>query len=316
LKVIGTPHIPLLVRLEEPTSGRRGQGGALFEVAMRIIGSIHDMQQAALDLKRQGKRIAFVPTMGFLHEGHASLLREGRTRGDLLVLSIFVNPIQFGPTEDLDRYPRNLEGDCAIARECGVDIVFTPTAAEMYPPGFQTSIRVRDLALPLCGASRPGHFDGVATVVTKLCNIVQPDVALFGNKDFQQLAIIRRMVADLSLPVEIVGMPIVRETDGLAMSSRNSYLSPAERASALCLSRAILLARERYAAGERSAAALLAAARDLILAEPTAVIDYLEIRDASTLEPVDTVNDPALLALAVKIGMTRLIDNTVLGDEP
>lgn len=283
---------------------------------MRIIGSIHDMQQAALDLKRQGKRIAFVPTMGFLHEGHASLLREGRTRGDLLVLSIFVNPIQFGPTEDLDRYPRNLEGDCAIARECGVDIVFTPTAAEMYPPGFQTSIRVRDLALPLCGASRPGHFDGVATVVTKLCNIVQPDVALFGNKDFQQLAIIRRMVADLSLPVEIVGMPIVRETDGLAMSSRNSYLSPAERASALCLSRAILLARERYAAGERSAAALLAAARDLILAEPTAVIDYLEIRDASTLEPVDTVNDPALLALAVKIGMTRLIDNTVLGDEP
>src|SRR6185369_8989286 len=153
---------------------------------MKIITTINDMQQTALSLKRAGKRIAFVPTMGFLHEGHASLLREGRARGDVLVLSIFVNPIQFGPNEDLDRYPRNLEGDCAIARASGVDIVFTPTAAEMYPPGFQTAIRVKDLALPLCGASRPGHFDGVATVVTKLFNCVQPDVALFGIKDYQQ----------------------------------------------------------------------------------------------------------------------------------
>jgi pantoate--beta-alanine ligase len=283
---------------------------------VNIITSITDMQQTALALKREGKRIAFVPTMGFLHEGHASLLREGRRCGDVLVLSIFVNPIQFGPGEDLERYPRNLEGDCAIARASGVDIVFTPTVPEMYPAGFQTSIRVRDLALPLCGASRPGHFDGVATVVTKLFNIVQPDVALFGTKDFQQLAIIRRMSTDLALPVEIVGMPIVREADGLAMSSRNAYLTPEQRRSALCLSRAIRLVRERYAAGERNAATLLAAARELIAAEPAATVDYLELRDSAMLEPEATVSDTTLLALAVKIGATRLIDNTLLGVEP
>ena len=283
---------------------------------MNIISLTTEMQQVALNLKQNGQRIAFVPTMGFLHEGHASLLREGRRRVDILVLSIFVNPIQFGPNEDLERYPRNLDGDCAIARECGVDIVFTPTAAEMYPAGFQTSIRVNDLALPLCGASRPGHFDGVATVVTKLFNIVQPDLALFGMKDFQQLAIIRRMVHDLSLPVEIVGMPIVREADGLAMSSRNAYLSPDERRSALCLSRAIRLVRERYAAGEHTPGALLSAAQELIEAEPAAVIDYLELRDSATLETVSTVSDGTLMALAVRIGATRLIDNTLLGNEP
>jgi pantoate--beta-alanine ligase len=282
---------------------------------MKIINNIKEMQSLALSLRSEEKRIAFVPTMGFLHEGHASLLREGRKRGDILVLSIFVNPIQFGPTEDLDRYPRNLEGDCAIARECGVDVVFTPTAPEMYPSGFQTSIRVKELSLPLCGGSRPGHFDGVATVVTKLFNIVQPDAALFGNKDFQQLAIIRRMVTDLSQPVEIIGMPIVREGDGLAMSSRNAYLAPDERQSALCLSRAIKLVRERYAAGERDANTLLCAARELILAESAAAIDYLELRDAATLETAPIVSDTTLLALAVKIGATRLIDNTLLGDE-
>jgi pantoate--beta-alanine ligase len=282
---------------------------------MQIISDIQQMQSLTSTLKREGRRIAFVPTMGFLHEGHASLLREGRTRGDCLVLSIFVNPIQFGPAEDLERYPRNLDGDCAIARECGVDIVFTPTAAEMYPPGFQTGIRVKELALPLCGASRPGHFDGVATVVAKLFNIVQPDVALFGRKDFQQLAIIRRMAADLSLPVEIVGMPIVRDQDGLAMSSRNAYLSPELRHSALCLSSAIRLVRERYSTGERNAARLIEAARDLIHAESAATIDYLELRDASTLETAAEVSDTTLMALAVIIGTTRLIDNTLLGDE-
>lgn len=283
---------------------------------MRTISGIDEMQQTALTLKREGKRIAFVATMGFLHEGHASLLREGRKRGDVLILSIFVNPIQFGPGEDLERYPRDMEGDCAIARANGVDIVFTPAAAEMYPAGFQTSIRVRELALPLCGASRPGHFDGVATVVAKLFNIVQPDLALFGNKDYQQLAVIRRLTVDLSLPVEIVGMPIVREADGLAMSSRNAYLSSEQRKSALCLSRAIRTVRNRYAAGEHTADTLISAAREQILAEPAAAIDYLELRDAATLEPATVASDNTLLALAVRIGATRLIDNTRLGDEP
>jgi pantoate--beta-alanine ligase len=282
---------------------------------MNIITSVTEMQQVAISLKRECKHIAFVPTMGFLHEGHASLLREGRTRGDVLVLSIFVNPIQFGPGEDLDRYPRNPDGDCAIARECGADIVFTPAAAEMYPSGFQTAIRVKELALPLCGASRPGHFDGVATVVAKLFNIVQPDVALFGRKDFQQLAVIRRMVADLSQPVEIVGMPIVREADGLALSSRNAYLSPDQRQSALCLSRSVQKVRELYTSGERRIERLRTAALELIQAESVAVIDYLEFRDARTLEPVTTANDTTLMVLAVKIGTTRLIDNTVLGEE-
>ncbi len=281
---------------------------------MKIIANIQEMQQTALSLKREGKRIAFVPTMGYLHEGHASLLREGRLQGDVLVLSIFVNPIQFGQNEDLDRYPRDMEGDCGIARECGVDIVFTPDAAGMYPPGFQTAINVRDLSGPLCGASRPGHFDGVATVVTKLFNIVQPDTALFGNKDFQQLAVIRRMTADLNLPVKVVGMPIVRETDGLAMSSRNAYLSPVERLSALCLFRAIRTVRGMYAAGERGVGAMRNAALDLIRSEPSAAIDYLDFRDGTTLAEVATADDNTLLAMAVKIGSTRLIDNTLLGE--
>ena len=281
---------------------------------MKIITTIEEMQYVASRLKREGKTIALVPTMGFLHEGHASLLREGRRLGDCLVLSIFVNPIQFGRNEDLDRYPRDMEADCRIAGECGVDIVFTPDSTGMYPPGFQTSVRVRDLSLPLCGASRPGHFDGVATVVTKLFNIVQPDTALFGNKDYQQLAVIRRMTHDLNLPVEIIGMPIVREADGLAISSRNAYLSPAERQSALCLSRAIRTARELYAAGTRDAALLRRAALEVISAEPEATIDYLELRDGATLEPKETADDATLLALAVRIGATRLIDNTVLGD--
>lgn len=282
---------------------------------MKLITTIEEMQQAALSLKREGKSIAFVPTMGFLHEGHASLLREGRKRGDILVLSIFVNPIQFGQNEDLDRYPRNMEGDCCIADECGVDIVFTPNAPGMYPAGFQTSISVRDLSLPLCGASRPGHFDGVATVVAKLFNIVMPDVALFGRKDYQQLAVLRRMATDLNLPVQLVGMPIVREKDGLAMSSRNAYLSPEERQSALCLSGAIRKVRGLYATGTLEVADLERSARELIEAETAANIDYLEFRDGTTLESVQTAGNNTLMALAVKIGTTRLIDNTILGEE-
>lgn len=282
---------------------------------MQIINSIIHMQALAIAPEREGRRIAFVPTMGYLHEGHASLLREGRKRGDVLVLSIFVNPIQFGKNEDLDSYPRDMERDYRIAEACGVDIVFIPTAAEMYPSGFQTGVTVRDISLPLCGASRPGHFDGVATVVTKLFNIVRPDVALFGSKDYQQLAVIRRMTADLNLPVEIIGMPIVREADGLAMSSRNSYLSPEERQRALCLFRAIKLARERFASGERSIAVLAEEARAVIEQENSAIIDYVEFRDGGTLQEQEVANSKTVMALAIKMGQTRLIDNTVLGEE-
>lgn len=282
---------------------------------MKIINSIVHMQALAIAPEREGRRIALVPTMGYLHEGHASLLREGRKRGDVLVLSIFVNPIQFGKNEDLGSYPRNLERDCQIAEACGVDIVFIPTAAEMYPQGFQTGVTVRDIALPLCGASRPGHFDGVATVVTKLFNIVRPDVALFGRKDYQQLAVIRRMTADLNMPVEIVGMPIVREADGLAMSSRNAYLTPTERQSALCLFRAVKQARELFASGERSVAVLERETRAVIEQESDAEVDYAELRDGALLHALEVADSSTLLALAVRIGQTRLIDNTVLGEE-
>jgi len=282
---------------------------------VKLIHDVQEMQQAVLGFKRQGKQISFVPTMGFLHEGHASLMREGRRCGDILVLSIFVNPTQFGPNEDLDRYPRNLAGDCALAESCGVDVVFAPTATGMYPSGFQTTVSLGPLTEPLCGARRPGHFNGVAVVVTKLFGIVQPDLAFFGKKDFQQLAIIRQMSQDLNLPVEIVGMPIVREPDGLAMSSRNSYLSPEERLQALCLYQAILRVRELFTTGETAAERLLAEARHQIEAVPTAVIDYLELRDSVTLEPVHLAAPDTLLALAVKIGATRLIDNTVLGEQ-
>jgi len=283
---------------------------------VKLVTDVLEMQQAILRLKREGKRISYVPTMGFLHEGHASLLREGRSRGDILVLSIFVNPTQFGPNEDLDSYPRNLDRDCSIAESCGVDLVFAPTAGGMYPPGFQTTISLGEVTRPLCGASRPGHFNGVAVVVAKLFGIVQPDVALFGKKDFQQLAVIRQMTADLNLPVEIVGMPIVREPDGLAMSSRNSYLSPEERQQALCLSRALHKVRKLFSQGECSVDRLIAEARSQIDAEPLAAIDYLEMRDGTTLHLVEKAAKGTLLALAVKIGSTRLIDNTVLGEEP
>jgi pantoate--beta-alanine ligase len=281
---------------------------------MKIITSIEEMQTAARSLKREGKTIAFVPTMGFLHEGHASLLREGRKRGDILVLSLFVNPIQFGQNEDLDSYPRDAKQDCCTATECGVDIIFTPDAAEMYPDGFQTSISVRELSKPLCGASRPGHFDGVATVVAKLFNVIMPDLALFGRKDYQQLALIRRMVADLSIPVTVIGMPIIRESDGLAMSSRNAYLSREERQSALALSRTINDVRALYASGERSIETLRQKALTNINQEPLLQIDYLEFCNEYSLQPLTEATDDTLFALAVKAGTTRLIDNTVLGE--
>ena len=282
---------------------------------MKLITSIDEIQQTISRHRLENKRIAFVPTMGFLHEGHASLLREGRRQGDILVLSIFVNPIQFGRNEDLDRYPRDLARDSRIAEECGVDIIFTPDAAEMYPAGFQTSISVQELSQPLCGASRPGHFDGVATVVAKLFNIVRPDLALFGRKDYQQLALIRQMTSDLSMPVTVQGMPIVRERDGLAMSSRNAYLSTVERQSALCLHRAISAVRAAYASGEQSIDRLREEALAIIHNEQAVQIDYLEFRDGTTLQPATIAVDGTLLALAVNLGKTRLIDNTLLGKE-
>ena len=282
---------------------------------MQIITTVTEMQELSLASRRQGKTIALVPTMGFLHEGHASLMRAGRRQADLLITSIFVNPTQFGAGEDLDRYPRDLAGDSRLAESCGVDIIFAPTASQIYPVGFQTYVNVEELSLPLCGASRPGHFRGVTTIVTKLFTICQPHLALFGNKDFQQLAVIRRMTADLNLPVSIIGMPIVREADGLAMSSRNAYLSPTERQSALCLSRALTAARTAFRQGETSATALLQMVRGIIAAEPTAAIDYLELRNSQTLAPVESAAADTLLALAVKIGSTRLIDNCLMGED-
>ena len=277
------------------------------------IASPADMQAKALAWRREGKRIAFVPTMGFLHEGHAALLRDARKRGDVLVLSIFVNPTQFAPHEDLDRYPRDLPRDLAIAEKEGTDVVFLPTRETMYPAGYSTYVNVSGVADPLEGEKRPGHFRGVATVVLKLFQCVQPHAAVFGEKDWQQLAVIRRMTADLNLPVEIVGHPIVREADGLAMSSRNTYLSAAERARALSLSRGLAKAEALFRGGERSAAKLIAAASAEIRHDPDAAIpvgvEYVALVDPDTLQAADPAGARALMALAVKVGKTRLIDN-------
>jgi pantoate--beta-alanine ligase len=280
---------------------------------MEMITSVQQMSDQAREARAAGKTIAFVPTMGFLHEGHASLLREGRKRGDILVLSIFVNPTQFGAGEDFESYPRNLERDAEIAAQAGVDFIFAPTAREMYPNGYQTYVNVENLTLPLCGHSRPGHFRGVTTVVAKLFNIVSPHAALFGEKDFQQLAVIRRMVADLNMDVDIAGMPIVREADGLAMSSRNTYLSQEERKSALSLSRSLAVASESYRKGVSSVTVLREKVMEVLRAEPSACVEYVEFRDQLTLDEVDSASDETLLALAVKLGKTRLIDNTILG---
>jgi pantoate--beta-alanine ligase len=289
---------------------------SLARLPFEVIRDPRIMRARAEDLRRDAYRICVVPTMGYLHDGHLSLLRAGRARADVLIVTIFVNPTQFGPGEDLDVYPRDEEGDLAKVRACGVDLAFCPAPAAMYRPGHQTHVEVSELQTPLCGASRPGHFRGVATVVTKLFHLTWPHLAIFGQKDFQQLALIRRMTEDLDFGVEIVGMPIVREPDGLAMSSRNAYLSSQERAQAVCLWRGLEAAEQRFAAGERDARVLIAAARQVIEHATLARIEYVELRDAATLEPVSTpvsrVERPAVLAMAVRFGNTRLIDNTVL----
>lgn len=254
----------------------------------------------------------FVPTMGYLHEGHLSLVRRARAENDHVAVSIFVNPTQFGPHEDYNRYPRDLERDLQLLAPLGVELVFAPPVEEMYPPGFQTWVVVEEVSRPLEGAARPGHFRGVATVVTKLFNILQPDRAYFGQKDAQQTVVIRRMVQDLNIPVEIVVCPTVREPDGLAMSSRNTYLSPEERQAATVLFRALQAAKARYEEGERDAERLRAVMREVIQAEPLARLDYVSVADPETLQELSRVEDRALLSLAVYIGKTRLIDNILL----
>ena len=261
-----------------------------------------------------GGRVAFVPTMGALHDGHLSLVHEARRRADLVVMSIFVNPLQFGPNEDFARYPRDAEGDAAKARDAGVDLLFTPDVHQLYP----REPRVRVVPGPLAdrweGAVRPGHFAGVLTVVAKLFHMVQPDVAVFGQKDVQQAALVRAMVADFDFPLEVVVAPTVREADGLALSSRNRYLSTAERASARYIPAALAAAERRFAAGERSAAALVDAANAVLAADPALVADYVAIADPDTLEPIDAAERGSILMAAVRTGRTRLLDNVTLGD--
>jgi pantoate--beta-alanine ligase len=273
------------------------------------------MQRQCDALRTKGKRIALVPTMGYLHEGHMALIREGRNRGDFLVVSIFVNPTQFGPREDFRAYPRDLKRDVESMRPERVDAVFYPDARQMYGKGYQTRVQLSALPKHLCGRSRPIHFTGVATVVAKLFNIIKPHTALFGEKDFQQLLVIRRMVKDLNFDVKIVGVPTVREADGLAMSSRNTYLNTAQRRAALSLFQSLEAAKKRVREGETDAVRIAEQAAARIQSHPEAVVDYIAVCDPETLEPVDKITKPVLMALAVKIGNTRLIDNMVLSVE-
>jgi pantoate--beta-alanine ligase len=256
--------------------------------------------------------VGLVPTMGYLHEGHLSLVRAAALANDYTIVSVFVNPMQFGPREDLERYPRDEARDLALLRDAGVDAVLAPTVREIYPDGFSTCVTVEDMTARLEGASRPTHFRGVTTVVAKLLNIVQPQRAYFGRKDAQQLAVVRRMVRDLDMPVEIVGMPIVREPDGLALSSRNVYLNPDERAAAPVLSKSLRHAERMYAHGERDAGSIRSAMDSMIRNEPLASIDYISVADVETLEELDELDRPALVSVAVRFGATRLIDNTTL----
>lgn len=277
---------------------------------MKIIQNPADMHAWSKDQARAGKTVGLVPTMGFFHEGHLSLMRRAAELSDQVVVSLFVNPTQFGPNEDLEKYPRDFERDMSLVRQEQVAAVFAPTPDTMYLPGYQTEVSVKELATHLCGKSRPVHFAGVATVVTKLFNVVQPDVAVFGEKDFQQLAVIRRMVKDLNIPVQIVGHPIVREADGLAMSSRNAYLDPANRVAALSLSTGLAKVREMAAGGERSVAALGKMLKGYIHSFQGTAVDYASFVHADTLEAMERVDEKTVLALAVHIdGKVRLIDN-------
>ena len=279
---------------------------------MKLIEKIADLREEIKRFKREGKIIGFVPTMGYFHEGHLSLMDIARKRSDVLVVSIFVNPIQFGPNEDYNRYPRDLKRDLKLAEERGVDIVFHPDNREMYQENFQTYVNVEKLTKGMCGKYRPGHFRGVTTVVAKLFNIVQPDVAVFGQKDAQQAIVIKRMVRDLNFPVEIVVGPIIREHDGLAMSSRNTYLNDEERKQAPMIYKALKVAREKVKMGNRDATKLKEIIENTIATAPLARIEYVEIVDDENLEPVSEVKPGTLAAVAVWFGKTRLIDNIYL----
>ncbi len=279
---------------------------------MQVLTTIDAMRTASRAARHAGQRLAFVPTMGALHEGHLSLVRAAKASADVVAASIFVNPTQFGPTEDLAKYPRSFDRDCQLLEQEGVTLLFAPSVEEMYPAGAVTWVTVEELSSKLDGRSRPGHFRGVTTVVAKLFHIVEPDLAFFGQKDAAQVAIIRRMVRDLNLPVGIRVEPIVREPDGLAMSSRNAYLNPEQRRQALVLSRSLQHVQRMVEAGEKNAAALIAAGREQFAAEPSVRLDYFEIVNPETLDPVIEVTRGALVAVAAYVGTTRLIDNLLL----
>ena len=280
---------------------------------MRIYDTIEAMRTASRAQRIAGKRLGLVPTMGALHDGHLSLMRAAKARCDLVAVSLFVNPLQFGPSEDLAKYPRDFARDRSLLEGAGIDFLFAPGVEEMYPSGAVTYVTVEGLSEKLCGRSRPGHFRGVTTVVSKLFNIVEPDLAFFGQKDAAQVAIIRRMVRDLNIPVQIITGPIVREADGLAMSSRNAYLDPQQRKSATALYRSLMEIQKAFDQGERSSGALIAAGKRFFAEDVAPRLDYLEIVDPDTLNPVDHISRSALIAVAAFFGKTRLIDNIILG---
>jgi pantoate--beta-alanine ligase len=279
---------------------------------MKISYTIKEVREQVSEWKKEGLTIGFVPTMGYLHEGHRSLMEEARRHNDKVVVSIFVNPMQFGPTEDLESYPRDLEKDAKLCEGVGVDLIFHPEPSEMYEEGFCSYVDMNGLTTELCGKTRPTHFRGVQTVVLKLFNIVKPDNAYFGQKDAQQLAVIKRMVADLNVDVQITGCPIVREADGLAKSSRNTYLNKEERQAALILSKSLTIGKEMIENGEKDAAKIKKAIADSIATEPLAQIDYVDVVDFATITPTEVIGKSVLVAIAVYIGKTRLIDNFII----
>ena len=280
-----------------------------------VIKTVREVREHVRAWRNEGLNVGLVPTMGFLHEGHRSLIERAVAENDRVVVSVFINPIQFAPNEDLESYPRDIEADRALCTDAGAAMIFNPEPAEMYPQGFCTAVDMNGLKFELCGKSRPIHFSGVCTVVTKLFNILGPDRAYFGQKDAQQLAIIRRMVRDLNMPLEVVGCPIVREEDGLAKSSRNTYLNEQERAAALILSKTIFLGQKLVDEGERDAKKLIAAMEANIATEPLARIDYVDVVDAENIERIDRLEGEVLVAMAVHIGKTRLIDNFIASVE-